>query len=178
LETEFVVRRTAGDRAEIIQGGHLVGYIEHPKSGRDLRARLETEDGTNRVYEFDPRVDGAISTFSYAIFDEKQDTILKIKSGCFSYVGKVYVFKSLPEGTSMKRHLSGTKSICRLDNLPYQSVDEIDRETREKLYRHRGVEVGRLSGFGRLGHKVTLDDDLSGIALPLSAASYLLYAAG
>lgn len=171
------MRRTGGDKAEVTQGGQLVGYLEHAKTG-DPRARLRTEDGTNRSFEFDPRVDGVIAAFSCAIYDETKNLVLKIKSGCFAYGGKVYVFKSLPEGSSMKNHLSGTKSICRLDNLPYNDVDEIDRETREKLFRHRGVEVGKLSGFGRLEHRVTLSDDLSEIGLPLSAASYLLYSAG
>jgi hypothetical protein len=142
-----------------------------------MRSILKVEDGSNRVYELDPRVDGVISPFSCAIYEDGK-LVLKIKSGAFSYNDRVYVFKSLPEGNSMRGHLSGSKSICRLDNFPYHSVDEIDRETREKLSRNRGVEVARLSGLGKLGHKVTVSEELEKISLPLSAASYLLYSTG
>ncbi len=78
----------------------------------------------------------------------------------------------------MRGHLHGLKYISRLDHLPYQSVDEIDRMTREQLNKHRGVEVGRLDGLGSLGHEVFLDEELAEIGLPLSAASYLLYSTG
>jgi len=143
-----------------------------------MRSRLKLEDGSNRVFELDPRVNGAVSPFSTVIYEDGGKPVLKIKSGCFSHNGKVYLFKSIPEGKSMKSHLSGAKYICRLENFPFRNVDEIDRETREKLSRHRGVDVGRLSGFGKLGHRVILSEELVGIGLPLSAASYLLYSTG
>lgn len=172
-----MVRRTgAPGEAEILQSGRPVAHLE--KLENELGAVLREEEVSNRVYRLDPRVDGVISPFSSAIYEDDGEPILKIKSGCFAYNGKIYLFKSLPEGKSMKGHLDRSKYICRLDNFPYYSVDEIDRETRERLNRHRGVDVGKLSGLGKLGHRVTLNHELAGIGLPLSAASYLLYATG
>lgn len=144
----------------------------------NLQSLLKLENGSKRIYRLDPRVDRAISPFSTTIYEGDGKILLRIKSGVFSYIGKIYLFKSLPEGKSMKGHLSRSKYICRLDNFPYHDVDEIDRETRERLNRYRGVDVGRLSGLGKLGHKVTIDEELREIGLPLAAASYLLYSTG
>jgi len=88
------------------------------------------------------------------------------------------MFKSIPEGKSMRHHLSGTKYICRLLNFPYHDIDGIDAETRERLIKHRGIDLGTFSGLGKLKHEVKLNDELADIGLPLSAASYLLYATG
>ena len=177
LDAEYVVKRTSNSNdAEITRSGQLVARIE--KSKKDgLRFQLKVTDGSI-VYELDPRIDGMISPFSLTIYEDGKEPLLKIKSGCFSYEEKIYLFKSVPEGKSMSSHLEGGKYICRLENFPFHSIDEIDRETWEKLSRHRGVDVGRLSGFGRLAHKVILDEGLAGIGLVLSAASYLLYSTG
>ena len=162
--------------AEIRQAGQLVAYLDRDNDKPQSLLRLQ--DDSKRIYRLDPRVDGVISPFSSEISDDGGDILLKIKSGVFSYNGKIYVFKSLPEGKSMKGHLSGSKHIIRLENFPYHKVDDIDRETRERLYRHRGVDVGQLSGFGKLGHKVTIGDELRDIGLQLAAASYLMYSTG
>jgi hypothetical protein len=176
MEAEYIIKRTGDpNEAEIFQSGQLVARLE--KGREPLHALLKIEDGTNKSYQLDPRVDGIIAPFSLAILDGGKPE-LKIKSGCFSYRGKIYLFKSLPEGKSMRGHLHGTKYICRLDHLEYHTVDEIDRVTREKLMKHRGTDVGQLSGLGSLGHTVKLGGELSEIGLPLSAASYLLYSAG
>jgi len=172
---EFIVRRTGDPReAQITEGGQLVGQL---KKDGDKTAILRTEDGSGRVLQLNPRVDGVISAFSSAVYDN-ENLVFKIKSGLFSHNGKVYMFKGLPEGVSMSGHLNGTKVIIRLDEFPYQDVDQVDRETREKLLRYRGIEVGRVSGLGTRGHKVVLHDDLLDIGLPLSAVSYLLYSTG
>jgi len=177
LEETYVIKRT-GDpsEAEIFQSDKLVALLDRPKG--ELRTVLKLEDGMLRIFYLDPKVDGTIAPFSTAVYEDPGKIFLKIKSGCFSLNGKIYLFKSLPEGHSMKGHLHGLKYICRLDNLPYHDVEEIDRETREKLNKHRGVDIGRLSGLGRLGHEVTLSNELVEIGLPLAAASYLLYSSG
>lgn len=178
MEVAYLVKRTgAPNEAEILQAGKLVAHLENVTGNRRMSSRLMTEDGTGRVFDLDPRVDGVLSPFSFSIYD-KGKLALKIRSGAFSFNDRVYMFKSLPEGVSMKGHLSGAKSITRLDNFPYKSVDGIDPETREKLYRYRGVKVGKLSGLGTRGHEVTLDEELADIGLPLSAASYLMYSTG
>ena len=177
METEYVIKRTGTPgEADITQSGQLVARLDKRKD--DLRTLLKVEDGSLRNLYLDPKVDGVISPFSTAIYGDDGESVLKIKSGSFSYGGKIYLFKSLPEGHSMRGHLDGVKYICRLDHLPFHNIDEIDRETREKLYKHRGVDVGRLSGLGILGHKVVLGEELASIGLPLSAASYLLYSTG
>jgi len=176
LQVDYLVKRTGNpSEAEIFQSGRLVAHLVNASQNGQVISRLKTEDGC--IFELDPRVDGVISPFSFQIYDDGRP-VLKIKSGVFSLDGKVYVFKSLPEGVSMKGHLSGTKSITRLDNFPYKNVDEIDPETRGKLLRYRGIEVGKISGLGTRGHKVILDEELSDIGLPLSAASYLMYSTG
>ena len=172
---EYVVRRTGSPRdADIMQSGKLVARLEKESVMGTL---LRTEDGS-KIFHFDPKVDGVISPFSMTVYDGVGKMILKIKTNCFSHDNQVYMFKSLPEGKSMKHHLSGTKYICRLVNFPYHDVNEIDLETRERLNRHRGVDVGTLSGLGKLKHEVRLGDELADIGLPLSAASYLLYSTG
>jgi hypothetical protein len=174
---EYVVRRTGDpNEAEIIHSGKLAAYLD--KIPGELRTILKYENGSGRTLYLDPKVNGTIAPFSTAIYDNSGKPILEIKSGCFSYRGKIYMFKSLPQGKSMKGHLHQLKFITRLDHLPYHNVDEIDRMTREKLQKHRGVEVGTLEGLGTLGHEVTLDEELEPIGLPLSAASYLLYSTG
>jgi hypothetical protein len=177
LELEYVVTRT-GDpsEAEIRQSGELVARLDKMKG--DLRTLLKLENPPKRMFYLDPKVDGSIAAFSTVVYDDSGKTWLKIKSGVLSYNGKIYLFKSLPEGKSMSGHLLGMKFISRMDNLPFHDVDEIDRQTREKLIKHRGMEVGRLSGLGSLGHKVVLSDELKDIGLPLAAASYLLYSTG
>lgn len=175
MEKEYIIRRTGGPReAEITENGRFVGQLEEDN---DKTAILRTKDGSGRVFELNPRVDGVISTFSSTIYDS-ESLVLKIKSGLFSHNGNVYMFKGLPEGVAMIGHLSGVKVISRLDRFPYQDLDQVDRETRERLSRYRGIEVGRISGLGSRGHKVALHDDLFDIGLPLSAASYLLYSTG
>ena len=174
---EYVVRRTGDpNEAEITHSGKLAAYLD--KIQGELRTLLKYADGSHRILYLDPKVDDSIAPFSITVYNNEEKILLEIKSGCFSYNGKIYRFKSLPQGKSMKGHLHELKYICRLDHLPYQSVDEIDRMTREKLNKHRGIEVGRLSGLGSLGHEVSLDEELAGIGLPLSAASYLLYSTG
>jgi len=174
---EYVVRRTGDpNEAEIIHSGKLAAYLD--KIPGELRTILKNENGNDGVLYLDPKVNGVIAPFSTAIYDNSGKLVLEIKSGCFSYSGKIYMFKSLPHGKSMKGHLHPLKYITRLDHLPFHSVDEIDRMTREKLQKHRGVQVGTLEGLGSLGHEVSLAEELAPIGLPLSAASYLLYSTG
>jgi hypothetical protein len=172
-----MIKRTGDPKeADIFQSGQLIARLEN---GQDrLHALLKVEDGSGEVYRLDPKVDGVISPFSSEIYNQNEKPVLKIRSGCFSHQNKIYLFKSLPEGKSMQHHLNGMKYICRLENFPYHNVDEIDRETWQKLGKHRGVDVGSMSGLGTLGHKVSLRIELADIGLPLSAASYLLYSTG
>jgi len=172
---EYVIRRTGSPKdADIFQSGKLIASLEKENVMETL---LRAEDGS-KIFHFDPKVDGVLSPFSMTVYDGAGKAILKIKINCFSRDNQIYMFKSLPEGKSMKHHLSGSKYICRLLNFPYHDINEIDPETRERLSRHRGVDVGTLSGLGKLKHEVKIGDELADIGLPLSAASYLLYSTG
>jgi len=172
---EYVIRRTGSPKdADILQSGKLIAHLEKENV---METFLRAEDGS-RIFHFDPKVDGVISPFSMTVYDKAGKVTLKIRTNCFSHGNQIYMFKSLPEGKSMKHHLSGSKYICRLLNFPYHDINEIDPETRERLSRHRGVDVGTLSGLGKLKHEVKIGDELADIGLPLSAASYLLYSTG
>jgi len=172
---EYVVIRTDGPhRAEISQEGKIVAHLEEDGN---LDSVLTTIDAKN--YYFSPRVDGKINPFSSTIElgNGSRETILKILGHLFAYGGNLYIIGGIPEGKS-PRDIGQTKFICRLVNFPYSEVDQIDVHVREKLGRHRGVEVGELSGLGRRGHKVTLAPELEQIGLPLAVACYLLYSTG
>jgi hypothetical protein len=172
---EYVVTRTGGPhRAEIVQDGRIIAQLQE---GDNLDSVLTTEDG--KKYYFSPRVDGKIHPFSLTVKtgNNSGETILQILEHLFAYRGNLYIIGGIPEGKSPK-DLGQTKYICRLVNFPYDDVDQVDAHVREKLGRHRGVEVGELSGLGRRGYKVALDGELEPIGLPLSVASYLLYSTG
>ena len=138
-----------------------------------------------------PRVDGEVRPFSMIAYETKggdtQETnntidgkeVLKIRNNLFWYNGSLYMLNSLPEGKLPRDHITGIRFISKLVNFPYNSHQEIDPETWERLGRHRGQQVGELSGLGRSdGHKVKLASELEGIGIPLAAASYLIYSTG
>ena len=172
---EYVVTRTAGrHHAEIARDERIVAQLQE---GDNLVSVLTTEDG--KKYYFSPRVDGKFHPFSLTVEtgNGSGETILKILEHLFAYRGNLYMIGGIPEGKS-PRDLGQMKYICRLVNFPYDDVDQIDAHVREKLGRHRGVDIGELSGLGRHGHKVALDGELEPIGLPLSVACYLLYSTG
>ena len=107
LEVEYVVRRTGSPRdADIMQSEKLVARLEKENI---LGILLRLEDGSN-IFHFDPKVDGVLSPFSMTVYDGAGRLILKIKTNCFSHSNQVYMFKSLPEGKSLKHHLRGTST--------------------------------------------------------------------
>jgi hypothetical protein len=174
-KTEFIVTRKDGPRsAEIVQDGKIVAQLE---GGKVPHSILNTTDGT--TYFFHPSVDGKIQPFSMTVEKNtgSQEIVLKILVHLFAYQQNLYIIGGIPEGKS-PRYIWQSKYICRLVNFPYSDVDQIDPHVREKLGRHRGVEVGELSGLGRRGHKVVLGEELKEIGLPLAAACYLLYSTG
>ncbi len=133
-----------------------------------------------------PKVDGEIRPFSIAAYELEQsdssskigNQILKIKHSLFWHNGSFYMMRNLPEGR-VSDHLSGTGFISRLANFPFKNDGEIDPATWQRLHRYRGIEVGEMSGLGSTGgHKVKLQPELKDIGIPLSAASYLIYAMG
>ena len=103
----------------------------------------------------------------------------KIENNLFCHNGQIYMMNNLPEGRLTRDHLSGSRLISRLVNFPCKNLDEVDHEIWQRLGRHRGFQVGEMSGFGRTGgHKVKLEPELEDIGVPLSAASYLIYSTG
>jgi hypothetical protein len=145
---------------------------------------LTTKDGN--TWTLDARVNGEIRPFSMtvsqSIANDARDgtpetTVLTIKDNLFLHRGKFYLLGCAPEGSPLKEFLIGRRYICRLDNFPFSDLTEIDHETRSKLRKFRGAEVGDLEGLGGKegGHRVRLSDELEDIGLPLSASCYLLY---
>ena len=142
---------------------------------------LESENGY--IFRLTPKVDGAIRPFSFEVYEEnsadsERAMILKIKDNLFSHHNEMYIMRGVPEGRPMSKHILGARSICRLVNFPFKTLDEIGHETKTKLTRLRGAEVGEISGYGTKGHKVKLSYELEDIGIPLSAASYLMYSTG
>jgi hypothetical protein len=62
---------------------------------------------------------------------------------------------STPEGRPLGEFLLGKRYICKLNNFPFTDLTEIDHETRSKLRRFRGVQVGELEGLGKGGTMCT-----------------------
>ncbi|MDG6995739.1 MAG: hypothetical protein JRN52_07440 [Nitrososphaerota archaeon] len=121
-------------------------------------------------------VDREIRPFSLTFRSANENKeVLKIKYHVFFHRNSMYLLAGLPEGRTPASHVRGERFICRMDHLDYGSHSEIDAETWNKLRKHRGVEVGEFIGLGQRGHKVTLQDELSDIALPVSVACYLVY---
>ncbi|MDA4111610.1 MAG: hypothetical protein OK439_03665 [Thaumarchaeota archaeon] len=176
MKIEYVVKRKGRPHiAEVLQGGKIIADLDESK---DFVSVLTTMNG--RTYYFTPRVDGKIIPFSIMVYesnDSQRKTILKIKGNCFSHGGQMYMIGAIPEGKSAK-DIGRSKYICRLVNFPFDDMDKIDMHVREKLGRYRGIEVGQLSGLGSIGHKITLDEELEEISLPLSVSSYLIYSTG
>lgn len=170
---EYVVKRKGSPRtAEIFCEGKLLATL---REAEDHASVLSTLDGTK--YLFSPKVDGKIHPFSITVYDGSDAAILKIMGNLFSFRNNIYIIGGIPEGKNPK-DMRRTKYICRLVNFPFQDIDSIDVHVREKLRRHRGVEVGEISGLGVFGHKVSVNLELKEIALPLSVACYLLYSTG
>jgi hypothetical protein len=186
LVIEYIVKRTgAPGEATIEKEGKIIGDI-HPISGLFV-----VVDRTSRkTFKLTPRVDGEVRPFSMIAYETTDDDqeygnrisgreVLKIKNKLFWHNGNIYLMNSVPEGSLPREHITGSRFISKLVNFPYSSDQEIDPETWERLGRHRGQQVGELSGLGRVdGHKVKLASELEDIGVPLAAASYLIYSTG
>jgi hypothetical protein len=144
----------------------------------------------------DPKVGGEISPFSLTVrrlkagggvgsrsladvgekHEQNEAMTLVVRDHLFQHKGKFYMFASVPEGKHPKELHEGQRFICRLDNFPFEDISQVDSATFSRLRRlFRGVIVGELGGFGSEGHRVRFAEELSDVALPLAALSYLLY---
>jgi len=148
----------------------------------DMTHVLTTKDGN--TWTLDARVHGEIRPFSMTVNQSiahdtshptSEATVLTIRDHLFLHRGKFYLLGCAPEGKPLRDFLVGKRYICRLDNFPFPDLTEIDHETRSRLRRFRGPQVGELEGLGEGGHRVRLSDELEDIGLPLSASCYLLY---
>jgi hypothetical protein len=180
---EYLVRRTgAFYEADVLLDGKQIAKLGR---GEKFTYRVDRITGGN-CYVLDPRVDGRIRPFSMLAYEEETSSsinqekkiALKIINNLFSHDGKMYIMKHVSEGSYPKKHMLGSKHICRLVNFPFDKPEEVDVATSERLGRHRGIKVGEMSGLGITGHKVTLEDELEDIGLPLAVSSYLIYASG
>jgi hypothetical protein len=186
LAIEYVVKRTGGPSdATIEKNGKTIGDI-HRENG----FFVVVDRTSGKTFKMTARVDEEVRPFSMIVYETKGDNqetdniinekeVLKIKNNLFWHNGNIYLMNSLPEGELPRDHITGTRFISKLVNFPYNSHQEIDPETWERLGRHRGQQVGELSGLGRTGgHRVKLASELEDIGVPLAAASYLIYSTG
>jgi hypothetical protein len=156
------LRSTSGDEWVIsnnVNGRTRAFSLSFRKSNKD-------DDNNNNTTRLDPT--------------ERIDT-LTIQDNIFKHNGKFYMLANHPEGKKWQDHVNSAKRyISRLDNFPYSDLAEVElqhQSLRQKLKRFRGVPVGEATGLGvsEQGHRVIVNDELGDIALPLAAASYLIY---
>jgi hypothetical protein len=178
VPSDYTVKRTGAFwEADVSLGREKIATVG---KGEGVKFLVRMVDG-GKGFLLDPRVNGAIKPFSITAYEGQNaegKIVLKIRNNLFSHKGNMYIMKNVPEGRLAKDHALGKKYICRLVNFPFKSPDDVDVHTSERLARHRGIKVGEMSGLGIVGHKVQLDEELEDIGVPLSVASYLIYAAG
>lgn len=178
---ENVVRR-AGQNMKIFSGtGEEIGTIERGTKGS---AGSLVEPGGRR-WVLDPSVMGQHEPFSLTVREEEggergsSRTALMILHNLFAHEGRSYMFTGMVAGAHPRDVLTGERFITRLDNFPFANTYDVDMETVGRLRRYfRGVIVGELIGLGSHGHSLRLAAELSEIALPLTASSFLLYSSG
>jgi hypothetical protein len=176
MAVKFNVKRVGGVADAVITSeGKEVATMSRRA---DRRFELSImEDGS---WTLDPRVNGEVRPFSLEAtsHDLPSVPVLTIMNHVFQYRRNFYLMMGIPEDVHPRDHLLGGRHIIRLDKFPFSTLGEVDRETWGRLKRLRGVSVGQIAGLGLDGHSVELTDELKEIALPLAAASYLLYSTG
>lgn len=174
MTIEFAIKRTGKSSDAVINsGGKKVASL---RGEGNMLFRLEsTGDGG---WQLDPRVHGEIRPFSMNVTASGRPgaPVLTIRNHVFRHGGKTYLLNGIPEDVRPAEHILGGRYICRLDKFQFSDLEDIDLETWGRLRMHRGVSVGTVEGFGLGEYKVKLSQELQGIGLPLSAASYLIYA--
>ena len=174
MTIEFAVKRTGkSSDAVISSGGKDVASL---RGEGNMLFRLESAgDGGWRL---DPRVHGEIRPFSMNVTSSGTfgAPVLTIRNHVFRHDGKMYLLNGIPEDVRPAEHILGGRYICRLDKFEFSDLEDIDLETWGRLRMRRGVSVGTVEGFGLGEYKVKLSQELQDIGLPLSAASYLIYA--
>ena len=124
------------------------------------------------------KVHGEFRPFSMSISelkDEALNEVLTIREHLFKYNDKFYMLTNHPEGRSWNDYLSGLRYISRLDNFPFENLEEIDHHTRQRVKRFRGVPVGEASGLGIHSHHAKIGEELQEVGLLIAAASFILY---
>lgn len=173
MSAEYVVKRgNTSLEAKVLQSRRQVAEIVTEEN----YSKLTTEDGLE--FSLSNHVHGEFRPFSIMVQDSQNKTppILTIREHVFKHHDRFYMLTNHPAGKSWEDYLHGSKFICRLDNFPFNELNDIDPETRHRLRRFRGVPVGELSGLGTEGHKVKIEKELEDIGLLVAASSYLLYA--
>jgi hypothetical protein len=180
LAADYLVKETGNPlRTKIYIGDEEIAEIQ---VRGDLTHILTAKNGD--TWTLDARVHGEIRPFSMTVSQPiphepshaaSGTTVLTIRDHLFLHRGRFYLLGCAPEGRPLGEFLVGKRYICRLDNFPFLDLTEIDHETRSRLRRFRGPQVGELEGLGKGGHRVRLSDELEDIGLPLSASCYLLY---
>jgi hypothetical protein len=150
---------------------------------------LENKVGGQR-WKLIAKVAGIVRPFSISCYEMQSDGMkkegddapseslsLRVKDNIFLHNQNFYsIGEALPVDGLQEGHFIGSKPICRLLNFPFSDLDQIDEETKHQMRRHRGIAVGNIHGLGADGYHLELyGEELSDIALPLVACTYLLY---
>ncbi len=173
---DYSVRRTGKPwDAKIFLNGKEDGELRKEKG---VEFRLRRNDGTEWVLS--PKVGGEVRPFSMVVREaprtgEEGPEVLTIRDHLFKHGEKFYLVGGTPEGTPLREMLSGSKYICRLDSLPFRTMEEMDPHTLSRLRKTRGIPVGELSGIGLRGHHVKIGEELDDVGLQLAASCYLIY---
>jgi hypothetical protein len=180
LSIDFLVMSEIGQfsSARILKENSTIAILERRPSGDVI---LQSNEGN--FWKISQKVDGEYRPFSSVVTLEGTGSgpietgpvVLKIRDHLFSHNGKMYMLSNIPEDKHQHHVLRGPKFISRLDNFPYDDPSKVDPETRYRLRRHRGIQVGEISGIGHSGHKVSLNSELADIGLLLAACAFLLF---
>ncbi|MDE1853331.1 MAG: hypothetical protein KGI38_06245 [Thaumarchaeota archaeon] len=171
MKAEYIVKRTGRVfDAVISSNGRTVATLSRENS-------LRLSSAAGEAWTLDPRVRGEIKPFSMRVTlsNGPEEPVLTIMNHVFFHNAKAYMLTGIPEDLHPADHILGRRHVNRMDKFPFSSLEEIDRETWGRLKRYRGVSVGTIDGLGLDGFKVELSSELEAIALPLTAAAYLLY---
>lgn len=174
MSIEYTIKRAGKPSDAVISSGGT--KVANLRGEGNLLFRLEAAGEGD--WKLDPRVHGEIRPFSMNVTAGagSEEPVLTIKNHVFRHDRKMYMLSGIPEDVHPAEHVLGGRHITRLDQFEFSRLEDIDMETWGRLRRHRGVSVGTIEGFGLEEYKVKLSKELQDIGLPLSAASYILYA--
>lgn len=168
---EYLVKKD-GDAGsvQLVRNGTRVARLA-PDGGYDFKLVADSQEWilTNRVH-------GEYRPFSLSILRSGNE-VLTIRDHLFKYRDRFYMMTNHPQGQHWSDYVnSGTRYICRMDNLPLSDLASIKPHIKHEMKKFRGKPVAEISGLtADDGHLVKVGGELKEIGLLVAAASHLLY---